>query len=294
MSITDRTLWTAIVMPFSHNGTTIDFQSLNNILRIQEKHNNGIVLLGSTGENLSLSEHEKRQILDFVCNANLSIPIICGVPSYNINLALEWIDLCNNLPLSGYLMTTPIYSKPGIIGQTEWFEKLLNKASHECMLYNIPSRAGANLLPQVISNLSQHKKFVAIKDSSGIINTGIDYQLIAPHIKIYCGDDNMMPAMAIHGTSGLVSVVSNAWPDATKKYLELCLSGTKIDVSVWWKACDLLFSTTNPIPIKALLKYLQIIENDIVRLPLSNQDLPSINNIIAADKIINEWMRYYA
>ncbi|OEY87183.1 4-hydroxy-tetrahydrodipicolinate synthase [Wolbachia pipientis] len=256
---------------------------------MQSEAKNGLVLLGSTGEGLSLIESEKRTLVEFVCELRLDTKIIVGVSGINLRQSLEWIDFCKDLPIHGYLITTPVYTKPGIAGQTLWFEKLLEKAHVPAMLYNVPSRTGIKLYHETVSNLSKHNKFWAIKDSSGTINTVIEYKDAASHVELFCGDDNMMPAMASIGATGLVSVASNLWPYATYEYVKRCLNGDKSLQNTWWHACKALFTASNPIPVKVLLRDLGLIEYDTVRLPLSTNDLPSIAVLRKANQIILEW-----
>ena len=215
----NQILYTACVTPFSKCDELIDYNSFEKLLKSQENAKNGILLLGSTGESLSLSDDEKRQIVNFACELKLDAEIIIGVPSYNLNVALDWIDFCNQLPINGYLMTTPIYTKPGIVGQTRWFEKLLDKSKHHSILYNIPGRSGIKLHNETVQNLASHPNFCAIKDSSGTIDSLVEYQIFAPNISVYCGDDYMMPSMATEGAIGLISVISNAFPKATRNYV---------------------------------------------------------------------------
>ncbi|WP_341808593.1 4-hydroxy-tetrahydrodipicolinate synthase [Wolbachia endosymbiont (group E) of Neria commutata] len=280
-------LWTACVTPFSHNGDSIDYKSLKHLLIMQAEASNGVVLLGSTGEGLSLIESEKRSLVEFVCKLKLNTKIIVGVPGVNLYQTLEWLDFCKDMPIHGYLMTTPIYTKPGIIGQTLWFEKLLEKSHLPAMLYNIPSRAGVNLHSETVRNLSNHDKFWAIKDSSGTIDTLIEYKKIASNIEVFCGDDSMMPAMSAMGASGLVSVASNLWPHEVHKYAKKCLSGESWETNVWLKAFKALFTASNPIPVKALLHDIGFIEHNTVRLPLSTQDLLSLDGLKEASQIIS-------
>lgn len=141
----------------------------------------------------------------------------------NLHQALKWLDFYREMPIHGYLMTTPVYTKPGIMGQTLWFEKLLEKAHVPAMLYNIPSRAGVNLHTETVRNLSSHEKFWAIKDSSGTVDTLIEYKKVAPNIEVFCGDDNMILDMAVCGATGPVSVASNIWPRIVHKYVKQCL-----------------------------------------------------------------------
>ncbi|MGL9717936.1 MAG: 4-hydroxy-tetrahydrodipicolinate synthase [Wolbachia sp.] len=299
-------LWTACVTPFNYNGDSIDYSSLQRLLTMQAKAKNGVVLLGSTGESLSLTDSEKRTVVEFVCKLKLNTKIIVGVPGVNLYQALEWLDFCRGMPIHGYLMTTPIYTKPGIKGQTLWFEKLLEKAHVPAMLYNIPSRAGVSLYAETVRNLSGHEKFWAIKDSSGTVDTLIEYKKVAPNIEVFCGDDNMISDMAAKGADGLVSVASNIWPRVVHKYVKQCLNPSlsfqrvtrektttqttgddiKSPTDIWQQACKALFIASNPIPTKALLHDIGLIEHKTVRLPLSTEDLPSIETL----RQVNAWV----
>ncbi|MGL9760983.1 MAG: 4-hydroxy-tetrahydrodipicolinate synthase [Wolbachia sp.] len=299
-------LWTACVTPFNCSGDSIDYRSLQRLLTMQAEAGNGVVLLGSTGEGLSLTDSEKRTLVEFVCKLALNTKIMIGVPGVNLYQALKWLDFCKDMPIHGYLMTTPIYTKPGIMGQTLWFEKLLEKAHVPAMLYNIPSRAGVNLHTKTVRNLSSHEKFWAIKDSSGTVDTLIEYKKVAPNVEVFCGDDNMISDMAACVATGLVSVASNIWPHVAHEYVKRCLlsfqhmtleskkkttaqmteGNVKSSADVWQQACKELFIASNPIPTKALLHDIGLIEHKTVRLPLSTEDLPSVETL----RQVNAWM----
>lgn len=282
-------LWTACVTPFNCSGDSIDYQSLQRLLTMQAEAENGVVLLGSTGESLSLTDSEKRTLVEFVCELKLNTKIIIGVPGVNLYQTLEWLDFCKGMPIHGYLMTIPIYAKPGIMGQTLWFEKLLKKAHMPAMLYNIPSRAGVSLHAETVRNLSSHEKFWAIKDSSGTVDTLTQYKKVAPNIEVFCGDDNMIFDMAAKGAAGLVSVAANVWPSVVHEYVKQCMSGKNPQADSWQQACKALFTASNPIPTKALLHDIGLIEHKTVRLPLSTEDLPSVETLRQANKMILGW-----
>lgn len=282
----NRILWTALVTPFIQNSYLVDYDSLKRCLLSQEKEGNGVVLFGSTGEGLSLSENEKVSILKFISNLNLSIPIICNIPNYNFSLAINWIRICRDYNVDGFLISTPIYTKPGIIGQIKWFQALLDSSHLPVMLYNIPSRTGVQLYPTVVQSLKDHDQFFAIKDSSGSFDCFCEYRKLAPNIFIYSGDDDMMLKMAIQGAKGLVSVASNVWARSMRKYVSSCLSNNfeDINLNLWKEIFYLLKQTVNPIAIKALLKDLNLICFDTVRLPLSQEDCLLRNILLEKSK----------
>lgn len=285
----NQILYTACVTPFDVTGDRIDYQSLEKILRHQDTAGNGIVLLGSTGEGMSLSDEERKAIVLFANNLNLKTQILVGVPNYNLKKALEWLEFCNDLKIDGYLVTPPVYTKPGILGQTMWFERLLEISDHPIMTYNIPGRVGVKLYPEVIKNLEQHPRLLAIKDSSDNIESLIQYKITCPKIKVYSGEDYLMPIMAVEGAVGLISVASNVWPEATRRYVKYSLAQKKLKNKIWWQSCKALFNASNPIPIKALLKDVGIIEHDTLRLPLTIGDLNSRETLLAYHKIMEKW-----
>ncbi len=271
--INTQKLWTAIVTPFDDNGKKIDYLSLSNLLQQQQEAGNGVVLFGSTGEGWLLEMDEKKDILHHLFANKSKAQILVGVPSLSLPQAEEFISFCNDLPIAGYFISTPLYTKPGIRGQTKWFEYLLNQMAKPAMLYNVPSRSGVSLYPEVVANLAGHDNFVAIKDSSGDLKAMTEYLNVAPNITLYCSDDDMMPQTAKIGAKGLVSVAANAWPTIVRRYVGRSLNDPNDPDLEIWKQAKVLFNASNPIPIKVLLKYLGLIQTATVRLPLSLEDL---------------------
>lgn len=289
-----QTVWTACVTPFDATGGTVDYESFERVLRRQESAGNGVLIAGSTGEGLSLQDRERRELVEFTLGLKLSVPVMVGVPSSNFAQSVEWMEFCRHLPISCHLMTTPIYTKPDVLGQTEWFTRLLNLSEAPVMFYNIPSRAGTRLHPKAVQNISSHAMAWSIKDSSGVLDNLVSYQTLAPSIAVYCGDDYMMPAMASEGARGLVSVASNAWPTATRKYVEKCLRGEPMLTKAWWQGSKALFTTSSPVPIKALLHHQGVIAHPTVRLPLNLKDLTSFKELEEAHQMISKWESEHA
>ncbi|SPN74155.1 Dihydrodipicolinate synthase,dihydrodipicolinate synthase,dihydrodipicolinate synthase,Dihydrodipicolinate synthetase family [Chlamydia serpentis] len=289
-------LLTASVTPFFPN-FTIDFSGLESLLRVQNAIGNGVVLLGSTGEGLSLTQKEKQAIVCFACNLQLNIPIFVGVAGILLDEVLDWIYFCNDLPISGFLMTSPIYSKPKERGQFLWFESLLNAAKHSAILYNIPARAGTPLYTDTVKALVNHPRFLGIKDSGGSIEEFQRYKKNAPNIHLYCGDDICWSDMARSGAYGLISVLSNAWPQEAKDYVQS--PSEEAYASLWKATCRWLYKTTNPIGIKAVLAYKNYIAHPDLRLPLSIEDFDSydlprvVENMLAWPKLSTSILSSY-
>lgn len=273
-------LYTAIITPMSDNGS-IDFESFEKLIRIQEKANVGVLILGSTGEALNLTEKERYSVVDFVSQLGLNIPVSVGVGGYNLDEQCQWIEYCNKLNFQSFLLVTPIYAKPGTKGQTQWFLELLNKSTKPCMLYNVPSRTGINLCYETLKDIASHKNLWAIKEASGDIERFEKYSKIAPNMRMYTGEDAMVPALAKVGCVGLVSVVANIWPLQTKEYVKAAVnqSISESDISMWNQATAACFEASNPIPVKVFLAENNTISSDKLRAPLLAQELESTENL---------------
>lgn len=289
-NINNYPLWTALVTPFDQFGE-IDYSCLAKLVDDQQQAGNAILLLGSTGEALAVELSEQQKIVKFVCDLNPSVPLMVAVGGANIKAQTAWIEYCNDLPIHAYLLGTPMYAKPGVVGQTQWFHELLDTATHPCMLYNVPGRSAISIPTKTVANLSEHKNLWAMKEASGDINEFTAYQKAAPNMRMYTGEDPLLPILAPAGAVGLVSVCANAWPEATHLYVEKSLNGdTNGLMAVWFDATNALFEQSNPIPVKVLMHKQSVLNTPVLRAPLTHLELSSDQGILAADNAITEWL----
>ena len=289
--IKDKTLWTALITPMKEDGS-IDFKTLERLIRIQENSGNGILLIGSTGEGLALTDKEKRDVVEYASSLNPDVPLMVGVGGMNTETQISWIQYCNSLQIGAFLLVTPLYAKPGPKGQTMWFQQLLDASDKPCMIYNIPSRTGTDLTTDVVISLKDHPNFWSLKEASGSLKVYTRFRRTAPEIPLFSGDDALLAFFKPAGCAGLVSVAANVWPDATVLYVNKCLSGdTESLFPLWNRAVEALFSASNPIPAKLLLHHKGVIATPELRLPLTKDELKDLSNLVAIDKEIETWYK---
>ena len=290
--INNYPLWTAIVTPMNDD-SSVDYESFEKILREQEAANNGVVILGSTGEALNLTREECKKVLEFGLSLNLKVPVMTGIGGFNQKEILEYVSYLNTLSLDAYLVVTPLYAKPGEHGQTEWFKAILDLSAKPCMLYNVPGRTGVKMNFNAIKNLSGHKNFWAIKEASGSVEDFKKYVEAAPKARVYSGDDGMVPDFAPLGCVGLVSVASNCWPLETHAYVKKTLDKnlSPAEALLWSKSCDTLFIAANPVPVKNMMKVLGKIKTNVLRAPLNHLDLEDNSPVILASHNIQNWFK---
>lgn len=277
MHATSRALYTACVTPMRLDGS-VDYPSLHRLLAHNNQAGIGVIMMGSTGEGMSLSVQEITEVARWASGLGLHAPLLLGLrSSESLRDLLTLIETLNRLPIQGYLLTTPCYTKPGPKGQAAWLKALLDQSDHPCMVYHIPSRTGRGLHPQTLQMIAHHPRLFSVKDSGGCLATWHIFRTQAPHVRWYCGDDDLWPTWCANGADGLVSVVSNALGGVAQNYVRASLAhhNNMADThAAWHHFTCALRDGTNPIPIKGLLHDLGLIQNDYVRLPLSLEDWP--------------------
>lgn len=293
MEAVDITLWTALVSPMKENGD-LDLEDLASLIHKQNEARNGVLILGSTGEGLALGLEDKKKVVETASSLNIDVPIMVGVGGFNLRKQLEWIEYCQEFRIDSFLLVTPLYAKPNVKGQAAWFKALLDAADKPCMIYNVPSRTGVKLDPEVLKQLRNHSNLFALKEASGSIADFQEFRRTVPELRTFSGDDGLMPFFAMAGCKGLVSVASNVWPEATHAYVDECLAGNGPQLLPLWQECtDSLFSVSNPIPAKVLLKEKGWVKTSTLRPPLTDQEMTDTKNLLDADKRIREWFKDY-
>ncbi|MDX1586003.1 MAG: 4-hydroxy-tetrahydrodipicolinate synthase [Balneolaceae bacterium] len=294
MNVEDISLWTALVTPMKENGD-LDLDDLASLIHKQDEAGNGILILGSTGEGLALGLEDKKKVVETASSLNIEVPVMVGVGGFNLRDQLEWIEYCQEFEIDSFLLVTPLYAKPNLKGQTKWFKALMDAADKPCMIYNVPSRTGVKLDPGVLAELKDHPNLFALKEASGSIADFQEFRKAVPGLKVLSGDDGLTPFFAMAGCKGLVSVASNVWPKATHAYVEECLAGNGPQLLPLWQECtDALFSVSNPIPSKVLLKEKGWIKSSTLRPPLTDEELEDAGELRDADQRIRKWFSQHS
>lgn len=288
MNLNHYPLWTALVTPLLSQ-KEVDFKSLEKLVKQQIEAQNALLILGSTAEALNLTLPQKKSVIEFVISLKPAVPVMVGVGGHLLEEQLEWVKYLETLKIDAYLMVTPLYAKPGAVGQTLWFKTLMDAVTKPVMLYNVPGRTAAPLALKAVENLNTHPRFWAIKEASGSVEKMKEYLKAAGTGRVYCGDDALLPDFVHAGSVGLVSVASNSWPKETNLYVKECLNKTFDAKELWTKASNSLFVVSNPVPVKRLLALRGDISTPIMAAPLSHEDMMDTTPVTEADKAIKTW-----
>ncbi len=257
----------------------------------------GLVPMGTTGESATMSHDEHKKIIDIVVNqAKNRVPVIAGSGSNSTREAISLSQYAENAGADGCLVIVPYYNKPMQSGLISHFTKVAESVKVPIVLYNVPGRTGRNLEADTVIKLSKVKNIVAVKEASGDLDQmmrimkGVDEDF-----SLISGDDGLTYSISTLGGKGVISVAGNVAP---KKMSDLCVSLEKGDYKTalkqHYELYDLfkvLFVETNPIPVKAAAKILQLagITNWDLRLPLleaTSETLDKIKKVLKELKLL--------
>ena len=265
----------ALVTPMKENGE-VDFDSLEKLLEDQITNGtDAVISVGTTGEAPTLDDDEHLEVIRFcVEKAAGRIPVIAGTGSNNTAHAVMMSKEAQKLGADGCLLVTPYYNKATQEGLIRSFSTIAEAIDIPCILYNVPSRTGTNILPDTAAWLGKHvKNIVAVKEASGNISQVAELlEKAEGSLDVYSGnDDQIVPVMALGGI-GVISVLSNVAPRFTHDLTQHCLEGrfkeAAADQLKAMELCRALFCEVNPIPVKAALN-MQGFRVGTPRLPLT-------------------------
>ena len=262
----------ALVTPFQTDGS-IDFAALKALVTLQiQGGTDFLVVQGTTGESPTLSQEEKRRVLDTVLEVNNGqLPVVYGVGGNN-TLALE--PLLKNIPsgVDGILSVSPYYNKPIQKGIVAHFKMVASFTDLPIILYNVPGRTGSNMSIETTLELAELPNVVAVKEASGNMEQIMDIiRQRKPGFGVLSGDDNLTMPLIAAGADGVISVVANAFPERFSQMVHASMSK---DLELAKQAHYDLFSVTkmffeegNPGGVKVALASRGLMQ-ETMRLPL--------------------------
>ncbi len=264
---------TALVTPLNANG--VDYQKLEELIEFQIANGiDAIVSVGTTGEGSTLTDEEHKEVMKFtVEKVNGRVPVIAGTGSNDVEYAISLTKYACEIGADAMLLVTPYYNKATQKGLIASFTAIADASTKPCILYNVPSRTGCNLLPETVKVLAKHPNIVAIKEACGNISQIAKLcALVGDEIDVYSGnDDQIVPVLSLGG-KGVISVLSNIMPKETSEMCKLFFDGKVKEARDMQlrllPLIDALFCEVNPIPVKAAVAKMGYCDN-YLRLPLT-------------------------
>ncbi len=285
----------ALVTPMSSSGV-IDYASLQKLVQFHlDNGTSAIVSVGTTGESATLpvSEHVEvvKKTVEF---ADGKLPVIAGTGANSTDEALELGDLMQGVGIAGMLSVVPYYNKPQQRGMVAHFNKIANHADVPVILYNVPGRTVADLLPSSVAQLCQHQQIVGIKEATGDLERLREIKALVPDdFVLLSGDDPSACDFMLQGGHGVISVTANIVPKQMSELCTVAVAGQaeqarKIDAGIA-ELHHKLFIEPNPVMPKWALYKMGLIPSPYLRLPMVEPEQSSqkeLENLLASMDII--------
>jgi 4-hydroxy-tetrahydrodipicolinate synthase len=279
--LTLKGAFTALITPMRDNGA-VDYDGFRRLVEFQLAEGiNGLVPLGTTGENPTLDDHEEDELIAIAVKlAAGQIPVIIGAGSNSTKHTVKYTQRAKDMGADAALIVTPSYNKPNDAGLFNHFEAAA-AVGLPIVVYNIASRTGRNISAALMEKLARLPGIVGVKEASGDVNQMADilHTVTLPRravgesaaFPVLSGDDALtLPLLALGG-DGVISVVSNIVPARVAALVKAGLAGDFAEARrLHYELLPLVkaaFIETNPIPIKAAMNMAGLPAGP-VRLPL--------------------------
>lgn len=264
---------TALVTPFKKD-LSIDHEAYKKLVERQIDNNiDFLIPLGTTGETPCLDDNEKMKVLDITVSTTYKrIPIYAGAGSNSTHHTIKNIKMMEKVEIDGYLIVTPYYNKPTQSGLFNHFKAISESTDRSIILYNVPARTAVNMTAETCLKIAEFKNVIAVKEASS------NYSQISEIIRnvpegfiVLSGNDDETLSLCATGAKGVISVASNLAPKELSLFLRFILKNEFEKAKEMHHLLMPLFKNcfveSNPIPVKAGLHSLNLLEN-IMRPPL--------------------------
>jgi 4-hydroxy-tetrahydrodipicolinate synthase len=263
--------YTALITPFRDQ--KLDEAAFERFVEWQiSQGTNGLVPVGTTGECPTVSHAEHKRLVE-ICIAvtKKRVPVIAGAGSNSTAEALDFTRHAKQAGADAVLVVMPYYNKPTQEGMFRHIEAL-NEVGIPIMLYNVPARTIADMLPETMARCAKLKNVVGVKDAtSNLARASQQRHLCGPKFAMLSGEDATALGFNAHGGQGAISVTSNVAPALCAQFQAACQSG---DFATALKLQDKLmplhdamFVETSPGPVKYAVSKLGLCLPD-TRLPM--------------------------
>jgi 4-hydroxy-tetrahydrodipicolinate synthase len=280
---------TAMITPFDDQ-LKVDFKATEKLIKhLLSTGTTCLVVSGTTGENPTLEDSEKRDLLKAVIEyADGKVKVVMGT-GYNATAkSIKASQEAESLGADGLLVVAPYYNKPSQAGMLAHFGEIAKSTSLPIIVYNIPGRTGVNITPDtMLQMIDSNHNLHALKDSTGSVEQSAEIAGKArDSFKIYSGDDYLtLPFLSI-GAAGIVSVASHVIGQPIADMLDDFFAG-RLDEArkKHYKYLPIfkgLFAAPNPTCVKYALSVLGICTENLrlPLIPLNSQEKQVINQLL--------------
>lgn len=268
----------AIVTPFKANGE-VDYEKFAELIEFQiAEGTDAIIVCGTTGESSTLTHEEHLDVIRY-CVKQVAgrIPVVAGTGSNCTETAIYLSVEAEKAGADGLLLVSPYYNKATQKGLYMHYKAVADSVKIPCIIYNVPSRTGCNVLPETVVKLCTEVENIAgVKEASGNISQITKLMALADgKVDLYSGNDDQIVSLLALGGKGVISVLSNVAPkqthDICAKFFAGDVAGSCAEQLRAIPLCNALFCEVNPIPVKKALSLMGK-GAGVLRMPLTEME----------------------
>lgn len=277
----------ALVTPMDQSGA-VDYASLQKLVQFHiENGTDALVSVGTTGESATLPVEQHVEVVkQTVQFADGKLPVIAGTGANSTEEAIQLGDMVQGLGIAGMLSVVPYYNKPQQRGMAKHFLAIADAADVPVILYNVPGRTVADMLPETVAEVAMHPKIVALKDATGDLERlQQTLPLVPDGFTLLSGDDPTSCDFLLNGGHGVISVTANVVPKLMSDMCKAAETGDhkrakEIDGLIA-ELHQQLFIEPNPVMPKWALYKMGLIPTPVLRLPMVEPEEDSQRQIEA-------------
>ncbi len=252
---------TAIITPFDERNRVNEEAFVTLMRHLADNGSDGFVVAGTTGEASTLSEEEQLGLIGLaVAERPAGKTVIAGTGTNDTRQAVHLTERATELGVDAVLSVTPYYNRPSPLGLKRHYEAVASATDKPTLLYNIPSRTGTNIPPELLAELAEIDGITGVKQANPDELQPID------GLDVYAGDDASFLRTLEMGGAGVISVASHIVGTEMRRMVDEPEQRAEIDASLR-DVYETLFLTSNPTCTKAALNMLGF-EAGGLRLPL--------------------------
>ena len=264
----------AMITPFHRDGS-IDWDGLKNVIQFLSAGKvEYLVVMGTTGENVTISREEKQEVFSFVAEHNEGgLPLMAGIGGNNTQEVIEGLKKTKLEGYQGILSVSPYYNKPNQEGIFHHYKMISDASPLPVVMYNVPGRTGMNVSAETTLRIAEDcRNIIATKEASGSMEQIMQIIKYKPAgFEVISGDDVITLPMIACGATGVISVVANAYPHEFSDMVRFALQGNYPAArSLHYPLIDIIstmFVEGSPSGVKAYMHEMGLCEN-YFRLPV--------------------------
>jgi 4-hydroxy-tetrahydrodipicolinate synthase len=187
----------------------------------------GLIMLGTVGENCSLEEREKIEVLRAsVEHVRGRVPVLSGVAEYTTGLACRYAEHAQKAGVDGLMVLPAMVYKADPREAMTHFRAVARATDLPIMVYNNPPVYGVDITPTMFAELADEPRLAVIKESSENVRRITDLKnACGDRYILFCGVDDLILESVLLGAVGWVAGLVNAFPRENRRLWQLATSG---------------------------------------------------------------------